>query len=84
MKTIQRIAFFLFIATGFSLSAQNKTNQIYELLTYCHNNGIFNESILVAADGEIIYHKSLNIQRLGMPMNVMLRRVLKVENLILQ
>lgn len=46
---------------GIQLSAQNKVAEIEKLVNYCQENGMFNGNILLAENGEIIYHKSIGM-----------------------
>lgn len=64
MKIIKFIPILLFVLGGFKISAQHKADQIDYLMTQCHNNGIFNGSILIAQKGKIIYHKALGFANL--------------------
>ncbi len=46
---------------SFNLFAQSKADKIDELMNYCYDNGIFNGTILVADEGEIIYRKAFGV-----------------------
>lgn len=51
-----------FIAlTNYTGIAQDRIAEIDNLVTYTQENDMFNGSILVAEDGQILYHKSLGI-----------------------
>jgi CubicO group peptidase (beta-lactamase class C family) len=58
LKTLQLI---IFISISASLIAQPKAEKIDELMNYCNKNGIFNGTILVSDNGEIIYRKAFGI-----------------------
>lgn len=49
---------FLLLNATFS-HAQKAINQIDEFVMHCHENGMFNGSILIAESGQIVYHRSL-------------------------
>jgi CubicO group peptidase (beta-lactamase class C family) len=58
LKTLQLI---IFISISASLIAQPKAEKIDELMNYCNKNGIFNGTILVSDNGEIIYRKAFGM-----------------------
>jgi len=59
MKIRNFIVSFLITISVIQLSAQNRMDEIDKLIVYCQENGMFNGNILVAENGEIIYHKSI-------------------------
>lgn len=59
MKAKSQIVSVLIIFLALQLSAQNRIDEIDKLVGYCQENGMFNGNILIAENGEIIYHKSI-------------------------
>jgi CubicO group peptidase (beta-lactamase class C family) len=51
----------LILFASISLFAQSKVEKIDHLMNHCFDNGIFNGTILVSEDGEIIYRKAFGI-----------------------
>ncbi len=64
MLTIRRylqFAFSLIIVLVSSISAQDKTDAIDNLIGYCADNGLFNGTILVAEEGKVLYKQAFGM-----------------------
>lgn len=51
------VLLFIFTLQNF-IFAQEKAAKIDEFMTYCYNNGLFNGTVLVAENGNVIYKKA--------------------------
>lgn len=56
---INLLVLFFFGLVTFKVSAQTRIAKIDSLVGHCQANNLFNGNILVAENGEILYHKSL-------------------------
>lgn len=61
MKPKKLILSLLVLFSTGQLWAQNRIDELEKLVAYCQQNGMFNGTILVAENGQIIYHKSLGM-----------------------
>jgi len=55
------ISVLLILCASGMVSAQSKTKKIENLMQYCYNNNQFNGAVLIAENGEIIYHRVFGI-----------------------
>jgi len=67
MTFLIKFSFFIFLfiscSVGSEMNADKKTfqiSQIDSLMTYCHNNGMFNGSIALVENNKIMIDKSLS------------------------
>lgn len=72
MSKINLIVIVLTWFLAIQLAAQNKVTEIDKLVNFCQENGMFNGNILVAENGEIIYHKSIGMADFDhdLPLNI--------------
>ncbi len=72
MKAKNLVVSVLITFSALQLSAQNRIDEIDKLVGYCRENGMFNGNMLIAENGEVLYHTSIGIAdfECSKPLNV--------------
>ena len=72
INIIKNISILVIILLTFSIPvrAQNKTEKIDEFMTYCYKNGLFNGTILIAKNGNVIYKQPFGFLRINSNENI--------------